>query len=180
MSVLAAGSSFEPANVVVQPGGKPVIGKFIQTVMEPGDEVLYPNPGYPIYESQIEYFGGTAVPYRYIETRPASRLDLEYLAAHITPRTDGDHLQRPAEPAVGGEQRRGDAGRRRAGHRARPVGAHRRGVLRDALLGHQHARSPSLPGMHERTVILYTFSKKFAMTGLAPRCGDRSGAGRRA
>jgi aspartate/methionine/tyrosine aminotransferase len=51
------GLNFAPSNVVVQPGGKPVITKFIQTVMNPGDEVLYPNPGYPIYESQIEYFG---------------------------------------------------------------------------------------------------------------------------
>ncbi|MSY53802.1 MAG: aminotransferase class I/II-fold pyridoxal phosphate-dependent enzyme, partial [Actinobacteria bacterium] len=49
------GLSFDASNVVIQPGGKPVITKFIQTIMNPGDEVLYPNPGYPIYESQIEY-----------------------------------------------------------------------------------------------------------------------------
>lgn len=56
------GTSYSMANVAVQPGGKPVIGKFIQALMNPGDEVLYPNPGYPIYESQIEYHGGKAVP----------------------------------------------------------------------------------------------------------------------
>ena len=52
------GLKFAAANVVVQPGGKPVIGKFIQSVMNPGEGVLYPNPGYPIYESMIEYYGG--------------------------------------------------------------------------------------------------------------------------
>ncbi len=58
------GLQYGPDNVVVQPGGKPVIGKFLQVVMNPGDGVLFPSPGYPIYESQIEYFGGigAAVP----------------------------------------------------------------------------------------------------------------------
>ncbi|OUC06922.1 aspartate aminotransferase, partial [Litorilinea aerophila] len=54
------GVTYSAENVSVQPGGKPVIGKFIAAVMDPGDEVLYPNPGYPIYESQIEYQGGVA------------------------------------------------------------------------------------------------------------------------
>ena len=48
-------------NVAIQPGGKPTIGKFFLTMMNPGDEVLYPNPGYPIYESMIEFHGGKAV-----------------------------------------------------------------------------------------------------------------------
>jgi aspartate/methionine/tyrosine aminotransferase len=48
-------------NIAIQPGGKPTIGKFIMALMNPGDEVLYPNPGYPIYESQIEFHGGKAV-----------------------------------------------------------------------------------------------------------------------
>lgn len=61
-------------NVVVMTGGKPVITKFLQAVMNPGQEVLYPNPGFPIYESQIEYLGGTAMPYRYLPTNRASRL----------------------------------------------------------------------------------------------------------
>ena len=60
-------TAYTMENVVVQPGGKPTIGKFLAAVMNEGDEVLYPNPGYPIYESQIEYLGGVAVPYGYIE-----------------------------------------------------------------------------------------------------------------
>ena len=61
----ARGTSYAMENVAVQPGGKPVIGKFIMACMNPGEEVLYPNPGYPIYESQIEYHGGIAVHYNF-------------------------------------------------------------------------------------------------------------------
>ena len=158
------GLSFEPANVVVQPGGKPVIGKFIQSVMEPGDEVLYPNPGYPIYESQIEYFGGTAAPYRYIETPTGFALDLEYLEAHITPRTTAliyNDLQNPlsSESSIDEMQAVADLAIRND-----------LWVLSDEAYfemryaGQSHSIA-SLPGMQQRTVILYTFSKKFAMTG---------------
>ena len=54
----ARGLDYGGANVSVQPGGKPTIGKYIAAVMEEGETVLYPNPGYPIYESQIEFYGG--------------------------------------------------------------------------------------------------------------------------
>jgi len=74
-------------NVTIQPGGKPVIGKFIQVLMEIGDEVLYPNPGYPIYESQIEYHGGKAVPYSFKETETGFELDIDQIEKLITPKT---------------------------------------------------------------------------------------------
>ena len=74
-------------NVAIQPGGKPTIGKFILTLMNPGDEVLYPNPGYPIYESQIEFNGGIAVPYSYLEGQDNFEIDIDALAAKITPKT---------------------------------------------------------------------------------------------
>ena len=56
-------------------------------MMNPGDEVLYPNPGYPIYESMIEFHGGKAVPYGYIEGQNNFDIDTDMLAAKITPRT---------------------------------------------------------------------------------------------
>ena len=62
------GISLTQENIVIQPGGKSIIPKFIQSLMNPGDGVLYPNPGYPIYESQIEFHGGIALPYRFIPT----------------------------------------------------------------------------------------------------------------
>jgi len=59
------GLTYAAENISVQPGGKPVIGKFLATVMNPGDEVLYPVPGFPIYHSQINYQGGAPVAYHY-------------------------------------------------------------------------------------------------------------------
>src|SRR5690606_2568404 len=81
------GISLVPDNVVVMTGGKPVITKFLQAVMNPGEQVLYPNPGFPIYESQIEYLGGTAVPYRYLPTEDGFAIDLDQVRASITPNT---------------------------------------------------------------------------------------------
>lgn len=158
------GIEFSPANVVVQPGGKPVIGKFVQTVMEPGAEVLYPNPGYPIYESQIEYFGGTAVPYRYVETASGFALDLDHLRSLITPRTTAiiyNDLQNPLSAESSREEMEAVA---------QLAIEHDLWVLSDEAYFEMRYSGTStsiasLPGMQERTVILYTFSKKFAMTG---------------
>ncbi len=158
------GLLYQPGNVVVQPGGKPVIGKFIQTVMNPGDDVLYPNPGYPIYESQIEYFGGRAVPYRYTETPTGFAIDLEYLKSQITPKTTAiiyNDLQNPlsSESSLEEMEAIADLARR-----------NNLWVLSDeAYFEMRYSGSStsiaSLPEMQDRTVILYTFSKKFAMTG---------------
>ena len=70
-------------NVSVQSGGKPVIGKFIMSKMNPGDIVLYPNPGYPIYESQIEFHGGIAHPYGYLDTEDGLVLDFDSIERGI-------------------------------------------------------------------------------------------------
>ena len=168
------GLDFDASNVVVQPGGKPVITKFIQTVMNPGDEVLYPNPGYPIYESQIEYFGGVAKPYRYYPTEAGFSIDIDQIKSLITPKTKAivyNDLQNPN----GAEST--DAEREAI---AEIAIANDLWVLSDeAYFEMRYAGKSksiaSLPGMAERTVILYTFSKKFAMTGwrlgaaIAPR-----------
>jgi len=78
------GTHYTLDNVVIEPGGKPVISKFLLAFMNPGDEVLYPNPGYPIYESQIEFHGGVAVPYSYREGADNFELDLDALERTIT------------------------------------------------------------------------------------------------
>ena len=168
------GLNYDASNVVVQPGGKPVITKFIQTIMNPGDEVLYPNPGYPIYESQIEYFGGIAKPYRYVATGTGFSIDIEQIKSLITPKTKAivyNDLQNP--------------------NGAESTDAEREAIAEIAIANDLYVLSDeayfemryegksksiaSLPGMAERTVILYTFSKKFAMTGwrlgaaIAPR-----------
>ena len=158
------GLRYEPANVVVQPGGKPVITKFIQAVMNPGEEVLYPNPGYPIYESQIEYFGGIAKAYRYLPDTTGFRIDLDQVRALIGPNTRAiiyNDLQNP----IGAES--SDAEREAI---AQLAIEHDLWVLSDEAYFEMRysgtsSSIASLPGMQERTVILYTFSKKFAMTG---------------
>ena len=155
---------YSAENVSVQPGGKPVIGKFLATVMNPSDEVLYPNPGYPIYESQIEYQGGVAVPYGYIETEAGFNLDLEAIRNAITPRTKAiiyNNFQNPNSAASSTKEME---------ELAELCIAHDLWVLSDeAYFEVQYSGTPqsivSLPGMQERTVILYTCSKRFAMTG---------------
>ncbi|WP_371130961.1 pyridoxal phosphate-dependent aminotransferase [Arthrobacter sp. SDTb3-6] len=163
------GMAVTPGQVTVHPGGKPVITKFIQALMDPGDEVLYPNPGYPIYESQIEYFGGVARAYRYIPTPAGFAIDLEQVRSMIGPRTKAiiyNDLQNP----IGAEST--DAEREAVAELAR---RHNLWVLSDEAYFEMRYSGTSqsiaaLPGMAERTVILYTFSKKFAMTGWRLGC----------
>jgi aspartate/methionine/tyrosine aminotransferase len=155
-------------NIVVQPGGKPVITKFVQTLMNPGDGVLYPNPGYPIYESQIEYFGGRPLPYRYHETPSGFGIDLDQLR-ELAPQARlliYNNLQNP----LGCESSSAEMA-----EIARLAVEHDLIVLSDEAYFEMRysgtsASIASLPGMVERTVILYTFSKKFAMTGWRLGC----------
>jgi len=158
------GVEYAAENVAIEPGGKPVIGKFILALMNPGDEVLYPNPGYPIYESQIEFHGGGAVPYGYLEGDDGFVIDIDALKASITPRTRlliVNDLQNP----MGAECSPAELARL-----AELVLEHDLMVLCDEAYFDtryegKSASLASLPGIAERSVILYTFSKKFAMTG---------------
>ena len=160
----ARGTDYKAENVVMQPGGKPVIGKFILSLMNPGDEVLYPNPGYPIYESQIEFHGGVPVPYGYREGADGFELDVDAMENAITDKTKlliFNDFQNPmaAEASMEELKRIADIARK-----------HNLYVLCDEAYfdmrysGKSHSLT-SLEGMKERCVILYTFSKKFAMTG---------------
>ncbi len=163
------GMDLTAANIVVQPGGKPVITKFIQTLMNPGEGVLYPNPGYPIYESQVEYFGGRPLPYRYHETDTGFGIDLDQLrelAASGATAIIYNNLQNPlgCESSLAEMQAIADI-----------AIEHDLWVLSDEAYFEMRYSGTStsiasLPGMAERTVILYTFSKKFAMTGWRLGC----------
>ncbi len=158
------GVKYEIQNVAIQPGGKPVIGKFIAATMNAGDEVLYPNPGYPIYESQIEFFGGVAVPYGYTETDTGFAIDIDKLKASITDQTRiliYNNYQNPISASSKREEMEA---------LAELALKHDLLVLADdAYYEIRYGGDPrsivSIPGMRERTVVLYTFSKKYAMTG---------------
>ena len=148
----------------MQPGGKPVIEKFLLTLMDPGDEVLYPSPGFPIYESQIEFLGGVAKPYGFVPGEKNFLLDFDAIEAAITPRTRlliFNNLHNPTGAESPDEE---------IAALAELALRHDLYVLSDEAYwdvrySGQSRSIASLPGMPERTVILYTFSKKFAMTG---------------
>jgi aspartate/methionine/tyrosine aminotransferase len=158
------GMSYTAENVAVQPGGKPVIEKFLMSLVNPGDEVLYPNPGFPIYVSQIEFQGAKAVPYGFIPGTDNFLLDFEAIESSITPRTRAiifNDLHNPTGAV---------SPRQEIEALAELCLKHDLYILSDeAYWDIRYAGDPlsiaSLPGMAERTVILYTFSKKFAMTG---------------
>ncbi len=158
------GTDYTAENVIVQPGGKPVITKFLQAVMDPGDEVLFPNPGFPIYESQIEYLGGVGLPYGYVPTETGFALDFDRIRSLVTPKTKAiiyNDLQNP----ISAEST--DAEREEV---AKFAQEHDLWVLSDEAYfetrySGQSKSITSIDGMKDRTVILYTFSKKFAMTG---------------
>lgn len=158
------GVNYQPENVSVQPGGKPTIGKFIQAVMNPGDEVLYPNPGYPIYESQINYHGGIAVPYRYEESQSGFAIDIEKLRSAITNRTVALIYNNYNNPLSA------ESDRKEMEALAQLANEFDLWVLSDdayyeMLYDTQPLSIVNLPGMIDRSVILYTFSKRYAMTG---------------
>ena len=152
-------------NVVIQPGGKPTIWKFLATTMNEGDEVLYPNPGYPIYESQIRYQGGIPIPYSYDETETGFAIDIEKLRSSITNRTTAfiyNNYQNPLSASSSIDEMEA---------LAELAIENDLWVLSDDAYYEirYNDESPlsivNIPGMKERTIILYTFSKRFAMTG---------------
>ena len=160
----ARGTNYHTENILIQPGGKPVIAKFLMSFMNEKDEVLFPNPGFPIYESQVEYLGGVAVPYGFKQTAQGYSIDIEKLEASITPRTRLiiiNDFHNPTGSECTKEERE---------QLAHIILKYKLIALIDEAYfdiryeGKSHSIL-SLPEMEERCVMLYTFSKKFAMTG---------------
>jgi aspartate/methionine/tyrosine aminotransferase len=157
------GVKVSPEEVVVVPGGKPIIFFTILSLIDEGDEVIYPNPGFPIYESMIHYVGGRAVPIHLREERDFS-LDVEELAALITDRTKLIILNSPHNPTGGVMERR------EVEQLAEVIGDRNILVLSDEIYSRllfegEHFSIMSVPGMQERTILLDGFSKTYAMTG---------------
>ncbi|HEX6818292.1 MAG TPA: pyridoxal phosphate-dependent aminotransferase [Ktedonobacterales bacterium] len=158
------GIQFAPDEVVVTPGGKPIMFYTILALVEEGDEVIYPNPGFPIYESMIDFAGGHPVPIQIEEQRGFS-LDVDRLIESIGPRTRLVILNSPHNP-TGGVIPRADLERIAAAVQKHPDLM----VLSDEIYSRmlyegEHTSIASLPGMRERTVVLDGFSKIYAMTG---------------
>jgi aspartate/methionine/tyrosine aminotransferase len=161
------GLKITPDRIVVFPGGKPPIGLTQQTYCNPGDEVIYPSPGFPIYESFATYLSAKPVPLHLREEADFSFTGRE-LAALITKRTRVIILNFPSNPTggvVSAEQLAdiADVIRRKAPPQARIYSDE---IYEDILFdGNEHRSIACLPGMAERTIIASGVSKSFAWTG---------------
>ncbi len=149
--------------VVVVPGGKPIIFFTVLALVDAGDEVIYPNPGFPIYESMIDYVGGRPIPIQLREDRDFG-LDVNELASLINDRTRLIILNSPQNP-TGGVLSKSDI------HAiAEAIGDRNIMVLSDEIYSRllfegEHFSIMSIPGFKDRTILLDGFSKTYAMTG---------------
>jgi aspartate aminotransferase len=157
------GVKFTPDQVVVTPGAKPIMSFAMLALVEPGDEVIYPNPGFPIYESMINFLGGNAVPIRLREDRQF-RLDAEELASLVNPRTKLIIVNSPHNP-TGGVLTKEDLRLI-----ARTAVEHDVWVLTDEVYGEmlydgKFESISRFPELENRLIVLDGFSKTYAMTG---------------
>jgi len=157
------GISVGPENVCVVPGGKPIMYFSMTALLNPGDEVIYPDPSFPIYESVVNFLGAKAVPVPLVESRGFS-FDLDTLQKSLSPRTRMVILNSPANP-TGGVISRGDLEAIANLLRDRDLV-----ILSDEIYSriYYEAQPESItqfPGMVEKTIILDGFSKTYSMTG---------------
>ena len=158
------GVTISPDRVLIVPGGKVTMFFAISMFGEPGTEILYPNPGFPIYESVIRYSGATPVPIRLHESRGFS-FDADEVLALITPRTRLIILNSPANP-TGGVVPKRELDRLAAGLARHPDVA----ILSDEIYGEMvyegtHVSLTTYPELEDRLILLDGWSKTYAMTG---------------
>lgn len=154
---------YSPDEIVVVPGAKPIMFFTILACVEEGDEVVYPNPGFPIYESMINYIGAKAVPVRLLEELDF-RLDVNELASLITDKTRMVVVNSPQNPTGGVLTKEDLAAIAELAIKNDLI------VLTDevysrSLYEGEHHSVASFPGMKERTVLIDGYSKTYAMTG---------------
>ena len=157
------GVSVTPEEVVVVPGGKPILFFSILALVGEGDEVIYPNPGFPIYESMIQFVGGIPVPIPLREAREF-RLDVNELAAKITPRTRLIIVNSPANP-TGGVLTQQDIRDITSAIGDRNIMLLSDEIYSRLIFEGSHFSPISIPEVRERTILLDGFSKTYAMTG---------------
>ena len=150
-------------NVVVTPGGKPIIFFCVLALIEPGDEVLYPNPGFPIYESMINFAGGTPVPMKLHEELDFS-FDIDEVINQVTDNTKMIIINSPNNPCGSVIPNSDLEALARVAIDKDLI------ILSDEIYSRylyegSHQSITKFPGLQERTVILDGFSKTYAMTG---------------
>jgi aspartate aminotransferase len=158
------GIKIHPEEVIVSPGGKPNLFFPTLALVEPGDEVIYPNPGFPTYEAMIGVAGGVPKPVPLLESNSFS-FDLEAFDKLISKRTKLIILNSPSNPTGGVIPQKDII------HIAEQAKKHDCWIMSDEIYarlaydGLQVSSIASLPGMMERTIIVDGFSKTYAMTG---------------
>ncbi len=153
----------DPGNVVVTPGAKPIMFYAIMALCEPGDQVIYPNPGFPIYESMINFIGAEAVPLQLSERRKF-RFDIEELEQLISNRTRMIIINSPHNP-TGGALTESDLRRIAEIAIENDLVVLADEIYSDIVYQGDHHTILKFPGMIERTILLDGFSKTYAMTG---------------
>lgn len=157
------GYEISPERVIVTPGGKPVMFFTMMALIESGDEAIYPNPGFPIYESMIEYMGGTAVPVPLLEEFDFS-LDVETLRGLVTDKTKLLIVNTPNNPC-GSIIPRDDLRKIADIAVERDLVVLSDEIYKDMYYEGDHDSITQFPDMIDRTIILDGFSKSYAMTG---------------
>lgn len=152
-----------PEQVVVTPGGKPVMFFAILALVEEGDEVLYPNPGFPIYESMINFVGAKPVPLVLEEDR-GFRFDVSQLREKVSPRTKMIIINSPQNP-TGGVLTKEDLEEIAAVATERDLMVLSDEIYDRILYEGEHVSFLSMPGVQDRTILLNGYSKTYAMTG---------------
>ncbi|MBC7235349.1 MAG: pyridoxal phosphate-dependent aminotransferase [Chloroflexi bacterium] len=161
----ARNQAIDPAQVVVTPGAKPIMFFVILALAEPGTEVIYPNPGFPIYESMINFVGAKPVPIPLREEK-GFRFDIDEFRDLVTDRTRLVILNSPQNP-TGGALEMSDLEAIADICRERDIPVLSDEVYEHILYDGEFHSIATLPGMScsERTIILHGFSKTYAMTG---------------
>ncbi|MCH7626450.1 MAG: pyridoxal phosphate-dependent aminotransferase [Chloroflexi bacterium] len=157
------GISVTGDNVVVTPGGKPIMFFIILALVDQGDEVLYPNPGFPIYESMINFAGGVPVPMQLHESRDFT-IDIDEVASQVTDKTTLMIINSPNNPC-GSILAEEDLKALADLAIENDVVVLTDEIYRRFLYEGEHHSITSIPGMRDRSVILDGFSKTYAMTG---------------
>ncbi len=157
------GVKVKPAQVVVTPGAKPIMFFCILALVDDGEEVIYPNPGFPIYESVINFVGGKAVPLPLQESKDF-RFDIKDLQSLVTDRTRMIIINTPQNP-TGGILTRDDIRAIAEIARRRKIWVLSDEMYKNIIFDAEHHSILCEPGMAEHTILLDGFSKTFSMTG---------------
>ncbi len=160
---LRQGYPIEPGRIVITPGGKPIMFFAIMALVDEGDEVVYPNPGFPIYESMINFVGGKPVPMQ-LNEESGFNADIDELRRKVTKKTKLIIVNSPNNPCGSVIP---DSDLKKIAEIAVENDCYVMSdeIYKDFYYEGQHTSISRFPGMKERTVILDGFSKSYAMTG---------------